>query len=481
MLEDVLDALLPAMGAERCLIVTVDEDAIAAAVGRGVRDDGDGRARRPYRRGDGGGAHAGRRGRARIHDDAGRHSPRHRRTKCGQLLAAHRPGRAFTIAPSHDELGSNGIVCTPWNAVPLRFGDNSFYPHLDAARRVRPRADDRAAARGCPGHRHAGRYRRGSWVPSRGGTPERCGCWNVAAGRIRSRRRKDGMNTTLELLLSRALEGMRPSRRRGDDARRLRGYRAADGRCRDAARPTGTASIVSYSRKVFIPLTQLCRDVCHYCTFAHAAAEGRARLPDRRRGAGDRARRAARRLPRGAVHARRQAGAAVSRRARGARARSGYATTLDYLAAMARAGAQGDGPAAARQSRRDDGARHRRAARGLGVAGHHAGDGVASGWRERGGPHFGSPDKVPALRLADDRGRRRARGAVHHRHPDRHRRDARGTDRGAAGAARPARAATGISRKSSSRTSGPSPARAWRTRRSRSLDEHAVDRSRSRA
>ncbi|WP_317929608.1 5-amino-6-(D-ribitylamino)uracil--L-tyrosine 4-hydroxyphenyl transferase CofH [Halioxenophilus sp. WMMB6] len=26
---------------------------------------------------------------------------------------------------------------------------------------------------------------------------------------------------------------------------------------------------VSYSRKVFIPLTQLCRDVCHYCTFAH--------------------------------------------------------------------------------------------------------------------------------------------------------------------------------------------------------------------
>ncbi len=27
-------------------------------------------------------------------------------------------------------------------------------------------------------------------------------------------------------------------------------------------------SIVTYSRKVFIPLTKLCRDVCHYCTFA---------------------------------------------------------------------------------------------------------------------------------------------------------------------------------------------------------------------
>src|SRR6266550_2251762 len=29
-------------------------------------------------------------------------------------------------------------------------------------------------------------------------------------------------------------------------------------------------NVVSYSRKVFIPLTRLCRDVCHYCTFAQA-------------------------------------------------------------------------------------------------------------------------------------------------------------------------------------------------------------------
>ena len=26
--------------------------------------------------------------------------------------------------------------------------------------------------------------------------------------------------------------------------------------------------VVSYSRKVFVPVTELCRDVCHYCTFA---------------------------------------------------------------------------------------------------------------------------------------------------------------------------------------------------------------------
>lgn len=39
----------------------------------------------------------------------------------------------------------------------------------------------------------------------------------------------------------------------------------AAGRVRDA----GHGEIVTVSRKVFVPLTRLCRDVCHYCTFAH--------------------------------------------------------------------------------------------------------------------------------------------------------------------------------------------------------------------
>ena len=33
-------------------------------------------------------------------------------------------------------------------------------------------------------------------------------------------------------------------------------------------RDQGHGGIVTYSRKVFIPLTRLCRDFCHYCTFA---------------------------------------------------------------------------------------------------------------------------------------------------------------------------------------------------------------------
>jgi 2-phospho-L-lactate guanylyltransferase len=51
----------------------------------------------------------------------------------GQLLAAHRPAPAFTIAPSHDEQGSNAVLMSPPDAVPLRFGDESFVPHLAAA------------------------------------------------------------------------------------------------------------------------------------------------------------------------------------------------------------------------------------------------------------------------------------------------------------------------------------------------------------
>ena len=43
---------------------------------------------------------------------------------------------------------------------------------------------------------------------------------------------------------------------------------AAAGRVRDAGLvDAGRPGVVTYSRKVFIPLTRLCRDRCHYCTF----------------------------------------------------------------------------------------------------------------------------------------------------------------------------------------------------------------------
>src|SRR5882724_10199030 len=41
-----------------------------------------------------------------------------------------------------------------------------------------------------------------------------------------------------------------------------------------ALRDEGHGRLVTYSPKVFIPLTKLCRDVCHYCTFARAPRRG---------------------------------------------------------------------------------------------------------------------------------------------------------------------------------------------------------------
>jgi 2-phospho-L-lactate/phosphoenolpyruvate guanylyltransferase len=50
------------------------------------------------------------------------------------VIRAHLPTPAFTIVPAWDERGSNTILCSPATAVPLRFGADSFFPHLAAAR-----------------------------------------------------------------------------------------------------------------------------------------------------------------------------------------------------------------------------------------------------------------------------------------------------------------------------------------------------------
>jgi len=56
-----------------------------------------------------------------------------------ELIDVHRrttrDGRAFTIVPARDERGSNAILCSPAGAVPLRFGADSFFPHLAGAKR----------------------------------------------------------------------------------------------------------------------------------------------------------------------------------------------------------------------------------------------------------------------------------------------------------------------------------------------------------
>ena len=71
----------------------------------------------------------------------------------------------------------------------------------------------------------------------------------------------------LESLLSELAQGSCPD---DEQALALSGF-ADTRRLADIAvdlRDRGHAAVISYSRKVFIPLTHMCRDVCHYCTFA---------------------------------------------------------------------------------------------------------------------------------------------------------------------------------------------------------------------
>ena len=57
------------------------------------------------------------------------------------LVEGHASAPAFSIVPAHDNRGSNAVIMTPMTAVPLAFGNDSFEPHIAAARRqgIEPR------------------------------------------------------------------------------------------------------------------------------------------------------------------------------------------------------------------------------------------------------------------------------------------------------------------------------------------------------
>jgi len=163
-------------------------------------------------------------------------------------------------------------------------------------------------------------------------------------------------------------------------------------------RDRGHGNLVSYSKKVFIPLTQLCRDVCHYCTFAHPPRKGEAAYLDADEvlaiaGAGARA---------GCKEALFTLGDKPELRygaAREALARLGHDTTLSYLAEMAALVLKETGllphlnPGV---MSRDETGRLRAVSVSQGIMLESAAERLS----RRGGPHFGSPDKAPARRLA---------------------------------------------------------------------------------
>jgi 2-phospho-L-lactate guanylyltransferase len=133
MLEDVLAALAEVRGLAGRLLVTIDPVARALGVRYGAECIEDG-------------AEAGHTG--AVAAAARRLAAENRgamltlpgdiplvtASEIARLIEAHFPAPSFTIAPSHDEMGSNAIIVSPPEAVPLRFGDDSFRPHLAIAR-----------------------------------------------------------------------------------------------------------------------------------------------------------------------------------------------------------------------------------------------------------------------------------------------------------------------------------------------------------
>lgn len=183
------------------------------------------------------------------------------------------------------------------------------------------------------------------------------------------------------------------------EALRLAGYEdlASLAAASSAIRDRFHGGIVTVSRKVFIPLTKLCRDVCHYCTFAHPPRRNQRSFltPDEvmeiaRAGA-----------KAGCDEALFTLGDKPELRYRAAReelAQLGYGTTLEYLAEMSRrvlaetgllphinAGVMGE--------------EDLRALRGVSVSQGLMLETSSARLSDRGGPHFGSPDKIPARRL----------------------------------------------------------------------------------
>jgi FO synthase len=160
----------------------------------------------------------------------------------------------------------------------------------------------------------------------------------------------------------------------------------------------GHRNVVSYSRKVFIPLTRLCRDVCGYCTFATTPRKaGAAYLSPDGVLAIARAGRAA-----GCHEALFTLGDKPELRyaaARTALARLGYASTVEYLSAMCELVLAETGllpHVNAGVMTQDEIAALRRVSVSQGIML----ESVAQRLCEPGGPHFGSPDKDPQVRLA---------------------------------------------------------------------------------
>lgn len=164
-----------------------------------------------------------------------------------------------------------------------------------------------------------------------------------------------------------------------------------------ALRDQGFGGLITYSRKIFIPLTQLCRDVCHYCTFARTPRRiEQAYMPVEE--VLELARQGREQGCQEALFTLGEKPELRYRAAREALAELGYASTLEYVAAVAGAVLKETGLLphinAGTMTREEiDFLRPVSASMGIML------ESAAARLCEKGMPHYGSPDKNPELRL----------------------------------------------------------------------------------
>jgi FO synthase len=185
---------------------------------------------------------------------------------------------------------------------------------------------------------------------------------------------------------------------RGDDLEALMSLAAG-------LRDLGHGTTITYSRKVFIPLTMLCRDHCHYCTFAKPPGrlDTPFLTPDEVVAIAEA----------GRAHACKEALFTLGDRpeerypvARAWLAERGFNSTLEYLRSVAIKVIEETGllphlnPGVMTW---EDMARLKHVSASMGMMLETSSERLSG----RGGPHFGSPDKVPAVRLRtiEDAGR----------------------------------------------------------------------------
>ena len=135
MLEDVLSALAASVGLAGILMVTRDPLAGRLGAGYGARilleEENRGHSAASTL-GAGTLAREGTAGMVQVPADIPLLAP----DEVAALLRAHEEDPAVTLSPSRDGRGTNAVVCSPPDLLPLCFGDDSFSPHLERARSI---------------------------------------------------------------------------------------------------------------------------------------------------------------------------------------------------------------------------------------------------------------------------------------------------------------------------------------------------------